>query len=97
MELEQLERIERHVRSLETAYERERQQRDHLEKKYARLKRRFIRLERSHAKLLLETQAVGCQAQYSCGAAANRSAMSHLWVDRIERKQRARSVHAAIA
>jgi predicted nucleic acid-binding Zn-ribbon protein len=63
MELQQLERIGRHVRSLEEAYEREQQERTHLEKKYARLKRRFLRLERSHAKLLLETQAVRSPAQ----------------------------------
>lgn len=59
MELEQLESVEAHIRSLEAAYERERDKCAQVEKKYARLKRRFARLERSHHKLLEESQVRG--------------------------------------
>lgn len=63
MEVQQLEHVGRHMRALRAAYEREQQERSLLEKKYARLKRRFLRLERAHAKLLVETQAVRSPAQ----------------------------------
>lgn len=48
--------LEQHVHVLEAACEEERGQRDLLQKKYTRLKRRFLLLERAHAKLIV-TQA----------------------------------------
>lgn len=54
----QMHHLEQQARVLEAAYLEERHQRDQLEKKYARLKRRFLRLERAHAKLLVATHEV---------------------------------------
>ncbi|GLD98595.1 hypothetical protein PINS_up007312 [Pythium insidiosum] len=54
--MEQLARLEQRVRDVEEAYALERQQRDVLEKKYARLKRRYARLERVHAHVLQHAQ-----------------------------------------
>ncbi|KAJ0400250.1 hypothetical protein ATCC90586_009303 [Pythium insidiosum] len=54
--MEQLARLEQRVREMEEAYALERQQRDALEKKYARLKRRYARLERVHAHVLEHAQ-----------------------------------------
>ncbi|TYZ67477.1 hypothetical protein PybrP1_009019 [[Pythium] brassicae (nom. inval.)] len=50
--------LEQHVQVLDAAYQEERRQRDLLEKKYARLKRRFLRLERAHARLIVTQEEV---------------------------------------
>lgn len=54
----EMRHLAQRVHVLEDAYQEERYQRDLLEKKYARLKRRYIRLERAHAKMLLDSHAV---------------------------------------
>ncbi|CAI5742196.1 unnamed protein product [Peronospora destructor] len=46
---------EHRLHAIEDAFKRERQQRDLLEKKYARLKRHYVRLKRSHSRLLMES------------------------------------------
>lgn len=54
----EMRHLTQRIHVLEEAYQEERHQRDLLEKKYARLKRRYIRLERVHAKMILESHAV---------------------------------------
>lgn len=54
----EMRHLTQRIHVLEDAYQEERHQRDLLEKKYARLKRRYIRLERARAKLILDSHVV---------------------------------------